>query len=179
MKVDVEDLALTAKSAGKGGEHNIYMLRCSVDDFIAPGYWMDFPAIRDRWVFDDFSRFCNEWLRMPEDSLRKLFRGDPVAMAILNEAKLKRTVSRKQAEDWAARVEAGESFREIGREEGVAHTTVVRQVVRKNSLDNKNAPPKPSRTQYKISQYTTPETAAMKIREKFGDDWADTAGHSR
>ena len=150
MKVDVEDLALTAKSAGKGGEHNIYMLRCSVDDFIAPGYWMDFPAIRDRWVFDDFSRFCNEWLRMPEDSLRKLFRGDPVAMAILNEAKLKRTVSRKQAEDWAARVEAGESFREIGREEGVPKSTVQAQV---SGLDR-------SDRESQISQYTS----AMKIR---------------
>ena len=80
----------------------------------------------------------------------------------------------KEKVDWTARVEAGESYRAIAKDEGVAHTTVARRVEQKNSLDTKTAPPeKRKKIQLNLNSGTTPDTAAWRIREKFGDEFAN------
>jgi len=76
-----------------------------------------------------------------------------------------------QAQEWKARMEAGESVDEIAADNEVDRSTVYRRLSQKNSHDNKSATSR-QRTTYQISQYTKPETAAARIRETFGDDFA-------
>ena len=66
--------------------------------------------------------------------------------------------------------EEGKTQREIAEELGVSVPTVKRDARdQKNGVHAKNDP-KPTRKviQYKITQYTKPETAAKRIREVFG-----------
>jgi hypothetical protein len=82
-------------------------------------------------------------------------------------------IREKQREDWAARIEAGESLREIARDEGVDHKTVAARVGRNESYNEQNSPPQKRQVVgYRITHYTQPATAAQKIRQTFGDAWA-------
>jgi hypothetical protein len=82
-------------------------------------------------------------------------------------------IREKQREDWTARIEAGESLREIARDEGVPKTTIHRRLSQKSS-DNAGSgtPQKRQVVGYRITHYTQPATAAQKIRQTFGDAWA-------
>jgi len=82
-----------------------------------------------------------------------------------------------QAKKWKARMEAGESIRDIAESDGVPKTTVHRRVSQSESPDTKSGTENPrKRDRYEISQYTKPETAAQRIRETFGDDFAIQLG---
>ncbi len=65
----------------------------------------------------------------------------------------------------------GKSFREIEKETGIPKSTAHR-LSHKLSVHTKSGTPKRKVIQYKISQYTKPATAAKKIRDKFGDEFA-------
>jgi predicted transcriptional regulator len=71
--------------------------------------------------------------------------------------------------------EDGLTQQEIADELGVHRNTVNSDLCTKNEVYTKEIVHKEPRkvTQYKISQYTKPEVAAKKIREIFGDEFAD------
>ncbi len=81
----------------------------------------------------------------------------------------------EQAKEWAAKREAGESLREIAAEAGVSKNTVMRRVSHKTGMPEKVGHPR-TRTTYQIQSGTKPETAAVKIRTTFGDDFALALG---
>ena len=55
---------------------------------------------------------------------------------------------------------------------GVDQKTISRDLGRNTVMTPKVSKPQRKRIIYQISQYTKPETAAQKIRDKFGDDFA-------
>ena len=67
----------------------------------------------------------------------------------------------------SAKREAGESLRGIAAEAGVAPNTVRNRCATKTVYTEKSAHPRKV-TQYKITHYTKPTTAAAKIRATFG-----------
>jgi hypothetical protein len=83
----------------------------------------------------------------------------------------------KQKEEWTARREAGESYREIAKDVGVAPNTVKNRCAINTVITAKVAHPR-NVIGYRITQYTKPETAADKIIEKFGADFAQQLADS-
>ena len=91
------------------------------------------------------------------------------------------TEIRSKREEIAARQEKakelreeGKTQREIAEELGVSVPTVKRDARGHKSGYNPKNDPKPPRKVigYRITQYTKPETAARRIREVFGDEFA-------
>jgi len=77
-----------------------------------------------------------------------------------------------RAEKAKALREEGKTQQAIADELGVDQKTVSRDLGN-NTVYTPEVPKERRKViQYKISQYTTPETAAQKIRAKFGDDFA-------
>jgi predicted transcriptional regulator len=68
--------------------------------------------------------------------------------------------------------EEGKTQREIAEELGVSQRTVSDDLAEKNVRTQKPAKEPRQRIRYEISQYTKPETAARRIREVFGDEFA-------
>ena len=69
-------------------------------------------------------------------------------------------------------VEEGKTQREIAEELGVSQRTVSDDLAEKNVRTQKPAKEPRQRIRYEITQYTKPETAARRIREVFGDEFA-------
>jgi len=70
--------------------------------------------------------------------------------------------------------EEGKTQQQIADELGVSRRTVNSDISAENTVQTpKPAQEKRKVIQYTITQYTTPETAANKIRDKFGDEFAD------
>jgi hypothetical protein len=80
-------------------------------------------------------------------------------------------IREKQREDWTARIEAGESLREIAASERVSKDTVNRRVSQKTCLARESETPSRKRIQINLTHYTQPATAAQKIRQTFGEQW--------
>jgi orotate phosphoribosyltransferase-like protein len=88
------------------------------------------------------------------------------------------TEIRSKREEIAARQEKakelreeGKTQREIAEELGVARTTLWRDGCRNDVITEKSQQPRKV-IGYRITQYTKPETAARRIREVFGDEFA-------
>ena len=81
----------------------------------------------------------------------------------------------REHEEWTSRREAGESLRDIAADEDVSPQTVMRRCST-NTVMTEKVEHKRQRITYQITQYTKPETAALRIRETFGDDFALTLG---
>lgn len=81
----------------------------------------------------------------------------------------------REHEEWTARREAGESLRDIAADEGVAPNTVRTRCAEKPVTTQKPAH-KRQVIGYRITQYTKPETAALRIRETFGEEFAFALG---
>lgn len=98
---------------------------------------------------------------------------------LIKDLRKKRSVTKRriieQAKQWAAKREAGESLREIAAEAGVSQQTVMRRCSTKTVYTEKVEQPRKV-TQYKITHYTKPTTAAAKIRATFGNDFALALG---
>jgi hypothetical protein len=109
-------------------------------------------------VWDDpsFHNYLSRWSKFDLDSLRKLFASDDEIQMLLNRVELN--------------PDGTKSTRQIAKETGKSKSTVHRKVSRLNGTDRQVA-------QYNITQYTKPETAAQKIREKFGDEFAKQLAH--
>jgi hypothetical protein len=72
----------------------------------------------------------------------------------------------------SAKREAGESLREIAAEAGVDPSTVLRRCTKTVQTENVQQPRKV--TQYTVTHYTKPTTAAAKIRATFGATGSST-----
>lgn len=71
--------------------------------------------------------------------------------------------------------EEGKTVREIAGETGVSIGTAHSDVCSENSEYTQKTEQSPRKViQYRISQYTKPETAARRIREVFGDEFSDS-----
>ena len=129
---------------------------------------------------------AEDMMRTPEDFAERIgilaladAESRDIIESWLKEApKRKRALRLQQASELHAK---GMSQRQIAEALGVSHQTIGRDVVvQKTSVHSKDGPPeeKPKRkvVQYKISQYTKPETAARRIREVFGDEYALALG---
>ncbi|HEY7804169.1 MAG TPA: hypothetical protein VIC30_07015 [Orrella sp.] len=82
-------------------------------------------------------------------------------------------IEARQVEILAIDNEAGIPIRESAEKLGLSKSKAHRMLSQKSSVHTKNGTkPKRELKQYKISQYTKPATAAQKIRETFGDDYA-------
>jgi DNA-binding XRE family transcriptional regulator len=70
--------------------------------------------------------------------------------------------------------EEGMTQREIAGELGVSRPTVAADLMSEKSVRTPKPDKEPrQRTHYEITQYTKPETAAKRIREVFGNEFAD------
>jgi hypothetical protein len=84
------------------------------------------------------------------------------------------TFKASQTAEIIARREAGESIREIAESTNTPKSTVHDRLSGKERIDTKTrTPEKRKKLQINISQYTTPATAATKIRAVFGDGFAN------
>ena len=121
----------------------------SVDDMIRDGYELKPEDIHA--AVDWLERNKPEWAMPLNDVLVKV----------------------RQHHEWTARHEDGESFRSIAKDAGVDDKTVAHRVRSKPSYNTKNSAPKRKVIGYRITEYTKPETAAVKIRAIFGDTFAN------
>jgi hypothetical protein len=72
-------------------------------------------------------------------------------------------IREKQREDWTARIEAGESLREIAASERVSKDTVNRRVSQNQSYNSQSGTPQKRQVVgYRITHYTQPATAARR-----------------
>ena len=128
--------------------------------------WGD-PSVWKR-LSPTWEEFCYQFTGYHNDELKKAADG----LKILGyDASFEKLMD--EHELWKGRHDAGESFRSIAKDSGVAPNTVRNRVCNKPSVHTKDCTPKRKVIQYKISQYTKPETAAVKIRDTFGDEFAD------
>lgn len=85
---------------------------------------------------------------------------------------LKQAVDKgKQREEWKARHEAGEPYRSIAQDAGVSPQTVINRLSNNPGMPEK-LDTKRKRITYQIQSGTQPQTAAQKIRDKFGREFA-------
>jgi DNA-binding XRE family transcriptional regulator len=66
----------------------------------------------------------------------------------------------------------------IADELGVSRPTIVSDLVSENGVMTPKTDTHRERVTYQLSQYTKPETAARKIREKFGGEFANELSHA-
>ena len=72
-------------------------------------------------------------------------------------------------------IEAGKTQQQVADEVGISRNRIS-EIVSEKSVYTPKTDTKRKTVQYKISQYTTPETAAQKIRGTFGDEFALALG---
>jgi hypothetical protein len=147
----IAETARQIKNIGNQSAMTFDKLKNRVVVFIAEGYWRDFICLGDRFTFTKVDDFCDAWIGIPLDKLKKLFGDEDDIIKALNRAKL---------DPYGTK-----STRQIAKETGLSQTTVQERVNGSNRSDRKVV-------KYTITQYTKPETAAQKIITKFGDEFA-------
>lgn len=104
--------------------------------------------------------------RSLNDIVTALRRGDKVKLSKREEVDL-RTQKAKELRS------QGLTQQQIADQLGVSQQRVGQNLQENRVYTQKTSKPPRKVVQYKISQYTTPDTAAQKIRDKFGDEFAD------
>ena len=90
------------------------------------------------------------------------------ALAKLKDASLSKEVMRAQAREMEAQ---GKTTNEIAAAFGVTDRTIRNWKAEKNRVMTPKVSAARQRITYQVSNYTKPETAARKLREKFGAEW--------
>jgi hypothetical protein len=148
---NIPEMARGIRNAGSDTKNNYKKLRLAMMSFVDEGYWREFDCIGEHWEFDSFAQFCDEWIQFPLEKLKKLFAGEKDVLAVINSAELNPS--------------GDKSVRQIAEETGKSKSQAHSEVSGLNRTGRKVI-------QYNITQYTKPETAAAKIHEKFGADFA-------
>ena len=132
--------------------------------------------VEDTYVYELWK---DKYLATPEKFFERM---GILGLDLENPAKLIKALRSKRSPTKAkfiARAEKAIALREqgltqqaIADELGVSQPTISDHLSGKRVQTQKADKAPRKVTQYTVTQYTTPETAALKIREKFGDEWA-------
>lgn len=178
MQPDNEITRSIQSTIGRIDRNTFQVLPGLIKQLFRDREWEKLKKEGDKKPFKNFVEYCESrdfnGLHIPVQKLMQLCDSKPEVVAMIEREtsiSYQRAVRNEKIKELRAE---GKTQAEIAGEVGLSQNRVSEIVSENSVITQKTDKPKRTIDGYRITQYTKPETAAAKIREKFGDEFADT-----
>lgn len=164
------------KGCGVSGRSSMDILRTTIQVVLEQGaYYKRFSWLGTVYEFDTIEDFFDGWVGISYQKMLGFFADEPEKLEALKRAKTKEFDIEVRRNEVKRLHELKFSQSEIAEQLGVSQPTVNADLQLSENPVRTEKTDKPKRTlvRYEINSGTKPEVAAAKIREKFGDAYAD------